>query len=118
MHKTSPHRHQRLADQIQRDLEELVPRELRDPANGLITIQAVELSPDLAHAKIYFTVLGGDPQYALGSLQEKAGYLHSLLFKRMHTHTVPTLHFVFDTSIERGAEMSRLIDQALGSKPN
>ena len=62
--------------------------------------------------------LGGDPQYALGSLQEKAGYLHSLLFKRMHTHTVPTLHFVFDTSIERGAEMSRLIDQALGSKPN
>jgi len=60
MHKTSPHRHQRLADQIQRDLAELVPRELRDPANGLITIQAVELSPDLAHAKIYFTVLGGD----------------------------------------------------------
>jgi len=52
MHKTSPHRHQRLADQIQRDLAELVPRELRDPANGLITIQAVELSPDLAHAKM------------------------------------------------------------------
>lgn len=82
MHKTSPHRHQRLADQIQRDLAELIPRELRDPLNGLITIQAVELSPDLAHAKVYFTVLGGDPQYSLGSLQEKAGYLHSLLFKR------------------------------------
>ena len=57
MHKTSPHRHQRLADQIQRDLAELIPRELRDPLNGLITIQAVELSPDLAHAKVYFTVL-------------------------------------------------------------
>ncbi len=48
MHKTSPHRNQRLADQIQRDLAELIPRELRSTSLGLITLQGVELSPDLA----------------------------------------------------------------------
>jgi ribosome-binding factor A len=115
MHKTSPHRNQRLADQIQRDLAELIPRELRSTSLGLITLQGVELSPDLAHAKIFFTVLGADPDHALTALKEKAGYLHSLLFKRLHIHTVPTLHFVHDVSVERGMEMSRLIDQAVDS---
>lgn len=115
MHKSSPHRNQRLADQIQRDLAELIPRELRSPSLGLITLQSVELSPDLAHAKVYFTVLGAEPDQALQALQEKAGYLHSLLFKRLHIHTVPTLHFHFDNSIEHGIEMSRLIDQAVES---
>ena len=82
MHKTSPHRNQRLADQIQRDLAELIPRELRSTSLGLITLQGVELSPDLAHAKIFFTVLGADPDLALSALQEKAGYLHSLLSRK------------------------------------
>jgi ribosome-binding factor A len=115
MHKTSPHRNQRLADQIQRDLAELIPRELRSSSLGLITLQSIELSPDLAHAKVFFTVLGAEPEHALKALQEKAGYLHSLLFKRLHIHTVPTLHFHYDSSVEHGIEMSRLIDQAVDS---
>ena len=115
MHKTSPHRNQRLADQIQRDLAELIPRELSTSSTGLITLQSIELSPDLAHAKVFFTVLGAEPEHAQKALQEKAGYLHSLLFKRLHIHTVPTLHFHYDNSVEHGIEMSRLIDQALES---
>ena len=107
------HRNQRVADQIQRDLAELIPREIRDPKVGLITLQAVELTTDMAHAKIFFTVLGAEPANALAALREKAGYLHSLLFKRLHIHTVPTLHFHHDESVARGVEMSRLIDQAL-----
>jgi ribosome-binding factor A len=67
----------------------------------------------MAHAKIFFTVLGAEPENALAALREKAGYLHSLLFKRLHIHTVPTLHFHHDESVARGVEMSRLIDQAL-----
>jgi ribosome-binding factor A len=94
-------------------LAELIPREIRDPKVGLITLQAVELTTDMAHAKIFFTVLGAEPEQALAALREKAGYLHSLLFKRLHIHTVPTLHFHHDESVARGVEMSRLIDQAL-----
>ncbi len=107
------HRNQRVADQIQRDLAELISREIRAPKVGLITLQTVELTTDMAHAKIFFTVLGAEPENALAALREKAGYLHSLLFKRLHIHTVPTLHFHHDESVARGVEMSRLIDQAL-----
>ena len=111
--KTSKHRNQRVADQIQRDLAELIPREIRDPSMGLVTLQSVELTPDLAHAKVYFSVLGAEPEVALRIFREKVGYLHSLLFKRLHIHTVPTLHFLHDQSIENGLAMSQLIDQAM-----
>jgi ribosome-binding factor A len=115
MAKAPKHRNQRVADQIQRDLAEIIPQEIRDSSMGLVTLQSVELTPDLAHAKVYYSVLGADPEIAARILREKAGYLHSILFKRLHIHTVPTLHFLLDQSIERGIAMSLLIDQALQS---
>ena len=116
VHSTKkPQRGQRIADQIQRDLGELIPREVRDPRVGLVTVSGVELTPDYAHAKVYFTVIGGDPEVAAHGLNAAAGHLHNLLFKRLHIHTVPRLHFVHDTSVERGFELDRLIDQAVSS---
>jgi ribosome-binding factor A len=70
------------------------------------------LSADYAHAKVYFTVMGAEPAAAQAALAEKAGWLHSLLFKMLHIHTVPTLHFHHDDQLARGLELSRLIDQA------
>ncbi|MCS6764996.1 MAG: 30S ribosome-binding factor RbfA [Candidatus Protistobacter heckmanni] len=105
----------RVADQIQRDLAEMVQRELRDPRLGLVTLPGVELSPDYAHAKVFFTVMGAEPEVASAILNERAGYLHSLLYKRLHIHTVPTLHFHHDASVERAIEMSALIDKANAS---
>ncbi len=110
--RSSPSRHLRIADQIQRDLAELIPREIRDPRVALVTITGVELTADYAHAKVYFTTLHDDAAGALSVLGDKSGYLHSLLFKRLHIHTVPTLHFVHDTSVARGVDLSRLIDEA------
>lgn len=112
-HKHSmPERGLRVADQIQRDLAEIVQRELPTARAGLVTIMGVEITPDYAHAKVYFTTLGAPVEEAQRALNEKAGYFHSLLFKRLHIHTVPTLHFVHDPSVERGADLSRLIDTA------
>ncbi|CAM3261084.1 30S ribosome-binding factor RbfA [Cupriavidus taiwanensis] len=105
-------RNLRISDQIQKDLAEMIQRELRDPRLGLVTLQSVTLTPDYAHAKVYFTVLGADAAETEAILNEKAGYLHSLLFKRLHIHTVPTLHFHHDTSVEHAIEMSRLINEA------
>jgi ribosome-binding factor A len=110
--RTSPNRNIQIADQIQRDLSELIAREVKDPRIGLVTIQSVELTPDYAHAKVYFTTLTGDPQATQVALNHAAGHLHNLLFKRLHIHTVPTLHFHYDKSIEKAVEMSRLIDEA------
>lgn len=105
----------RIADQIQRDLAELIPREVRDPRVGLVTISGVDITPDYAHAKVYFTVIGSDPQVAAQGLNAAAGHLHNLLFKRLQIHTVPRLHFVHDPSVEKGFEIDRLIAKAVGA---
>ena len=110
---SSSHRIHRIADQIQRDLSELIPRELRDPRLGLITLSEVRLSPDYAHARVFFTVLGAEPEHVVAALNERAGYLHSLLFKRLRIHTVPTLHFVFDETTAKASAMNSLISQAV-----
>lgn len=110
--RTSPNRNVQIADQIQRDLSELIMREVKDPRIGLVTIQSVELTPDYAHAKEYFTTLTGNPADTQEALNRAAGHLHNLLFKRLHIHTVPTLHFHYDQTIEKAVAMSRLIDEA------
>jgi len=102
----------RLTDQIQKDLAGIIQREIDVARAGLITLTSVDLSPDYAHAKVYFTVLGAEPAAAAATLNEKAGWFHSLLFKLLHIHTVPTLRFIHDEAIERGLHLSRLIDQA------
>jgi len=109
--KSTVNRSFRVADQIQRDLAELI-RELKDPRVGMVTISSVEVSPDYAHAKVYFSVLVGSPEDCAAGLNEAAGYLRNGLFKRLSIHTVPTLHFVFDKSIERAADISALIAKA------
>jgi ribosome-binding factor A len=106
-----PNRSFRVADQIQRDLAELI-RELKDPRIGMATINAIEVTPDYAHAKVFFSVLVGDPKETQEALNEAAGFLRNGLFKRLQIHTVPTLHFQFDRTIERAAEMSALINRA------
>ena len=106
-----PNRSFRIADQIQRDLSELI-RELQDPRLGMVTLHAVEVTPDYAHAKVFFSVLLGDAQQTELGLNEAAGYLRNGLFKRLHIHTVPTLHFIFDRTTERAAELNALIAQA------
>ena len=110
---TTPNRGFRVADQIQRDLAELIARELKDPRVGMVTIQAVEVTPDYSHAKVFFSVLGSDPQLALEGLSQAAGFLRNLLFKKLHIHTVPTLHFVYDQTPERAADMNSLIAKAV-----
>ena len=111
-----PNRGFRVADQIQRDLAELIAREVKDPRVGMITLNAVEVTPDYAHAKVFFSVLTGDPQETQEALNHAAGHLRNLLFKRLHIHTVPTLHFIFDRTTERASDMNALIAKAVASR--
>jgi ribosome-binding factor A len=109
--KSVPNRSFRVADQIQRDLAELI-RDLKDPRVGMVTINQVEVSPDYAHAKVFFSVLVGDAEASAAALNEAAGFLRNGLFKRLSIHTVPTLHFNFDQTTERAADISALIARA------
>ena len=111
-----PNRGYRVADQIQRDLSELIARELKDPRVGMVTINAVEVTPDYAHAKVFFSLLTGNPEEATQGLNAAAGFLRNGLFKRLHIHTVPTLQFVFDRTTERASDMNALIAKAVASR--
>jgi ribosome-binding factor A len=107
-----PGRGLRVADQIQRDVAEMIQREVATERAGLVTLTGVEVTPDYAHAKVYFTTIGAPVEAAQRVLNEKAGFFHSLLFKRLSIHTIPKLTFVHDASVEHGIEIDRLIAEA------
>ena len=112
-------RRARIADQIQRELAELIRLEVRDPRVRMVTLTAVELSRDQSHARIFFTALGSDSDVrdALEGLEHAAGFLRSSLAHRLSTRTVPELRFTFDESVERGMRLTRLIDEAVHPSP-
>lgn len=110
-------RPQKVADLIQRELAELIRLELRDPRVGMVTITSVDVSPDLSHAKVFFTLL--DKKLLAETshgLQRAAGFLRSQLAHRMKLYTTPELRFAYDESVERGDHLSRLIDSVIAPK--
>ena len=116
MKKKGFQRSERVAEQVRRDLAELIRTELKDPRVGMISLTDVELTPDYAHAKVFFSLLNGNPEETLAGLTAAAGFLRAGLFKRLHIHTVPTLHFLFDRTPERAADMNALIARAVASR--
>jgi ribosome-binding factor A len=110
-------RPQRLGDLIQREVAELIRLEVRDPRVGMITITSVDVSPDLSHAKIFFTMLEKEKlKDTLAGLGRSAGFLRSQLAKRIKMYTTPELRFAYDESVERGDHLSRLIDSVKPKK--
>jgi ribosome-binding factor A len=104
-------RPQKLGDLIQRELSELLQRELRDPRVGMITLTGVDVSPDFSHAKVFFTVLEKQRLAdAREGLKRAAGFLRTQLARRIKLYTTPELRFEYDESVERGDRISRLIN--------
>ena len=111
-------RTQRIGDQMQRELALLIQREIKDPRLGLVTITGVDVARDLSHAKVFITVMGQDDNAEVikqntAVLNDAAGFLRMHLGKAMKLRTVPQLHFTYDASIRRGAELSALIERAV-----
>ena len=120
--KRHSQRAQRVGEQIQRELAQMLRDEVKDPRVGRVTITAVEVSPDLSHAKVFVTDLAGREraEESVHALARTAGFLRSELAQRMNLYSVPQLHFAYDDSIESGIRLSKLIDDAVASdhKPN
>ena len=118
-------RAQRVADQIQRDLAALIQFEIDDPRIGMVSVTGVEVSADLACAKVFVTSLGagGTARRAAGAVDREstaalngaAGYLRGLLARRLQLRAVPRLSFHYDASVERGRQLDELIDRALAA---
>lgn len=105
----------RVTELLHQELAELIQTEVKDPRLGLVTVTGVELTPDYAHATVWFSVLPDDPERVaetLSGLRAAAGFLRSQIGRRVRIHTTPELHFRHDASSQRGIEMGRLIDEA------
>jgi len=114
-------RSERINEQIRRELADLIRSELKDPRLGshlkLVTLTDVEVTPDYAHAKVFYTSLSGAEHRATidRGLKTAAGFLRRELGKRVRIHHTPELHFIYDTSVERGTQLAHLIDEAVKS---
>jgi ribosome-binding factor A len=113
-------RSQRVGDHIQKELAAIIQVPVRDAGTGLVTISAVNLSTDLAYAKIYVTFLGSGSGNVLGEASDKEAILAMLndhaaqfrhqLSKILTTRVVPKLQFMFDESLEQANRLTSLID--------
>lgn len=109
-------RSERLASQIQRELAGLVRHELKDPGLVMVSILEVQVSGDLAHARVFFSVL--EPEEApacIEALERAAGFLQREVGKALKSRVTPKLSFIYDDTDIRGRQMSDLIDAALAS---
>jgi ribosome-binding factor A len=110
-------RPRKIGDLIQRELSDLLYRELRDPRVGMLTITSVDVSPDMSHAKVFFTILDKENlRETTETLQRAAGFLRSRLAKRVTLYSMPELRFQYDESIARADRLSRLIDSVRPKK--
>ena len=111
-------RQDRVQEQIMRDLADLTRTGLKDPRAGFITITEVELTRDYSHATVWYTVMDEKTrEVTVEALDNAKGHLRSELAKRIKVFKTPELHFEYDESIERGMNISSLIDQANSEKP-
>ena len=112
--KKKSHRVERLSEQIRRDLAQIILKELRDPRLMWVSLTHVHLTPDYAHAKVFFSVLNEKDAWAIGdSLNKSAAFLRNVLGKNWQAHTLPHLQFVYDESLLAGQQMENLIKEAL-----
>lgn len=110
-------RTQRIADYLRRELAALIQREVGDPRVGMVAVTDVEVSRDLAHAKVFVNLVGerdaAGRDAALQALNHASGYLRSLIARQVQWRTTPRLRFLHDDSVQQGAHLSALIDRAV-----
>ena len=109
-------RSERVAGSLRRELAQLIQLEVKDPGVGFVSLSDVEVSRDLAHAKVFITVFESDKaDSSLKALKRAAGYLRRRLGQEMRIRSVPELHFFHDSSVETGQRMDSLIEAAVAS---
>lgn len=105
----------RFSQQMQREVAQILQREIKDPRVVMVTVSDVEVSRDLAHAKVFVTFLNDDEdsrKEALKVLNEASGYIRSLLGKRIKARVTPQLRFEYDPSLAEGIRMTKLVNEA------
>lgn len=114
-------RNQRMGEVLQRELAVIIQQEAKDPRLDMITISDVEVSSDLSYAKVYVTIFNAKNEERIAEnikvLNKMAGFLRSLLGKRIKARTVPQLKFIYDATIIEGNRLAKIIDDSVADLP-
>ena len=112
-------RSDRMAEQLRRELAEIIQDEIKDPRVGFLSFTEVRMSRDLSHAVVYCSVLDAEQLHeSIEVLNRAAGFIRKSIGRRIRARIVPTLKFVADESVIRGAVMDELISEAIQSDEN
>ncbi|MFT5634789.1 MAG: ribosome-binding factor A [Cognaticolwellia sp.] len=106
----------RVAQEIQKEIAMIIQREVKDPRLGMVTVNAVDITRDLAYAKIFvtfFTLEGQNVDVSIDVLNEASSYIRTLLAKRINARIMPELRFIYDSSMVEGVRMGNLVDKAV-----
>ena len=106
----------RVGQEIQKEVAMIIQREVKDPRLGMVTVNAVEITRDLAYAKIFvtfFTLEGQNVDESIAVLNEASSYIRTLLAKRITARIMPELRFIYDSSMIEGVRMGQLVDKAV-----
>ncbi len=108
----------RIGDTLKRELAELIQHHVNDPRVGMVSVTEVKVSKDLAHAKVFVSLMVEEAKIpdAIAALNHAAGYLRYQLAQRVDLRVMPALRFYYDDSAVRGSRIATLIDQALRDK--
>jgi ribosome-binding factor A len=104
----------RIGEQLRMELSEIIEREIQDPRVGLVTVTSVKVSPDLRHARVFVSALGGPEEHKklLEGLKSAASFVRRELSKRLqHMKRIPELTFAYDESVEKGIRIAELLEQ-------
>jgi len=115
----------RVGEQIQRELAQLIQLEIKDPRVGMVTVADVEVTTDLAHAKVYVSVLddlvvtsdGSQAKAAIKALNHASGFLRRELSRRLSLRNTPALFFIHDQTTEKANHLATLLKSTVGDDP-
>jgi ribosome-binding factor A len=106
----------RVAQEIQREIAVILQREIKDPRLGMLTVSSVEITRDLAYAKVFVTFFDDSDEVVKESvalLNDAAGYIRSILAKTLRARIMPNLRFVYDKSLAEGVRMTSIVNQVI-----
>ncbi len=112
-------RSERMAEQLRRELAEIIRDEIKDPRLGFMSFTEVRMSRDLSHAVIYCSVFNAEQeQESIEVLNRAVGFIRKQIAQRIRARIVPTLKFVVDDGVTRGITMDKLISEAVKCDKN
>lgn len=107
----------RVAQELQKEIAVILQREIKDPRIGMVTVSEVEVSRDLAYAKVFVTFLFDNNQenihQAMQGLEKAAPYVRSLVGKAMRLRIVPEIRFIYDNTLVEAMRMSNLVSDVI-----